>query len=213
MNRPHFIFTAVMISMLFFSCSGSDETKEIPEGEQAYNEFRSFVVATEEDAESDEQIEIKDTTVAQQEIDSLKTHYDTLTLRVDKYVTQYTPPQREELLDLRERFKSAVDKKQKKNEEASRRYKLRRQLLGIEVSSDDLTEITPDNIVTVYQNFVNTVSQEMSAYSESDWELIEGFWNALNNRKSGLQNQLKPADQRIIADKQEEFLVLNKRRS
>ncbi|WP_125185336.1 hypothetical protein [Botryobacter ruber] len=213
MTRSYFTFVAVAIALLSFSCSGSEEKNKIPEGEQAYNEFRSFVVATEEDAESEEQIDIKDTTIARQEIDSLRSQYDTLTLRVDKYVTQYIPPQREELLDLRERFKSAVDKKKQKNEEASRRYELRRKLLGIEISSDDLTEITPANIKTVYLNFVNTVSQEMSAYSESDWQLIEGFWNALNNRKSELQDKIEPADQRIIADKQEEFLVLNKRRS
>ncbi|MFT2008772.1 hypothetical protein ACMA1I_08875 [Pontibacter sp. 13R65] len=169
--------------------------------------MKQFVRQVEDDLQTD----LEDTTkIWEDEANRLKEEYHQLEDVVDNYIQHYPPQQRETIQDYKERFSIALSQKQKKYDDAQARYRLRQDLLGVEVVSEDLDRILPDNITATYQKFVNTVVQNKEVYTPRDWELIQGWWTALNTRKSQLQDQLRPADELAIAQKQSEFQELIK---
>ncbi|WP_187263662.1 hypothetical protein [Pontibacter beigongshangensis] len=200
-----FYFASLLVFSLLLSCAESKDNKLKAEGEKAYEDLKEFVTKVENMAAAD----LEDTTLIWENMaGELKEKYYHLEEEVDGYIEIYTPQQRETIQDFKERFRIALNNKQKNFDDARARYRLRQDLLGTEAVSEDLSLINAENITATFQKFVNTVIKNKDVYTPRDWEMIEGWWTALNDRKVKLQEQLRPADEEAIAKKQAEYLEL-----
>lgn len=78
----------------------------------------------------------------------------------------------------------------------------RMSLLGENYLDDDMkfTWINKDNILSVYQNFVDTVVTNKDTYSREDWDEIKLLYEAIDTRKNTVENEgLTGTDNRSIA--------------
>lgn len=79
---------------------------------------------------------------------------------------------------------------------------LRTSLLGNNYTNGDMTFtwINKDNILSVYQNFVDTVQANKDSYSREDWDEIKLLYEAIDTRKNVVENEgLTSSDNRKIA--------------
>ncbi|WP_299990601.1 hypothetical protein [uncultured Pontibacter sp.] len=187
------------------SCADKEQNQSDTGKESAYQEYREFVLATEQQANSNDQSSLQEW---DGEVRELKESYLTHESRIMQYSDAYEPERREEIEELRRRYDAAIQKLQERHEDVSRRYQLRQEMLGIDVESDDLSEITTANLAATYQHFVNTLDQNKAQYSGRDWEMIEGWWNALQNRTKELAQSLSPADRSAIAESEKRYLQI-----
>jgi hypothetical protein len=84
-------------------------------------------------------------------------------------------------------YKTEVEKSKMKME----KEELRKALLGEEHIGEDLTFnwVNKDNILQVYENFVNTVQQNKDHYSREDWDEIKLLYEALDSRKNTVEKE------------------------
>jgi len=69
--------------------------------------------------------------------------------------------------------------------------------IGIDMNFD---WVGKDNILSVYDNFVTTASDNKDAYTREDWDEIKLLYEALDSRKNTVENEgLTSADNRKIA--------------
>ncbi|WP_137759516.1 hypothetical protein [Pontibacter sp. SGAir0037] len=171
-------FFLLLTLPLYFSCSSGSSTDK--EAEQAYQDLRNFVADVEQDTAM-----ATDVTEAawEEEADQLLEEYSKHESKADEYREHYSVEKREEIKALEERFELAYEKRQKLYDDVSRRYRLRQDMLGVEVAADDLSTIQADNITATYQKFINTLHSNKELYTARDWEHIEGWWSALNDRR------------------------------
>jgi hypothetical protein len=59
--------------------------------------------------------------------------------------------------------------------------------------------VNKDNILGIYQNFVNTVDNNKDAYSREDWDEVKLMYEALDSRKIQLKRRSSGDDNRKIA--------------
>jgi hypothetical protein len=60
--------------------------------------------------------------------------------------------------------------------------------------------INKDNILSVYQNFVDTAQENRDSYSREDWDEIKLLYEAIDTRKNTVENEgLTGSDNRKIA--------------
>jgi hypothetical protein len=101
-----------------------------------------------------------------------------------------------------EEFKTAViSEKEKLAENDSKTVKYKT-LLGPNYVSDDLqfNWVNKDNILSVYDNFVNTVQKNKDSYSREDWDEIKIVYEALDSRKNTVEKEgLTSSDNNKIA--------------
>jgi hypothetical protein len=78
---------------------------------------------------------------------------------------------------------------------------LRDRLFGEGKISDDMqfAFVTGDNILGVYQNFVDAVAANKSNYTREDWDEINVLYEALDTRKNAVEKDLKTSDNLKIA--------------
>lgn len=75
-------------------------------------------------------------------------------------------------------------------------------LLGKNYPNDDMKFewVNKDNILSVYQNFVDTAEANKDSYSREDWDEIKLLYEAIDTRKNTVENEgLNSADNRKIA--------------
>jgi len=99
-------------------------------------------------------------------------------------------------------FKAEVKAETEAMEAAKLKMMMRQSLLGAGFSGGDMkfTWINKDNILGVYQNFVDTVEKNKDSYSREDWDEIKLLYEAIDTRKNTVENEgLTSSDNRKIA--------------
>lgn len=183
---------------LLVSCRTDDKSTD--SNEQAYLDYKNFVTQV----ESDTVVNESDLGTAwESRTDSLiqesERHRKGMVDRLDGYEAE----RREEVNAFDERLQAAFEERQRKYDEVSYRYKLRREMLNMEVSEDDMSNINASNIADTYEHFLSTLRDKLPDFTAKDWELTEGWWSALRNRRQEISNEISQADQQRI-DKQQE---------
>jgi len=81
------------------------------------------------------------------------------------------------------------------------RTRLRNSLFGEgKVGADmQFNFVTPENIVSVYENFVNTVEANKDNYSREDWDEIKVLYEALDTRKNEVEKDISSKENLKIA--------------
>lgn len=101
-----------------------------------------------------------------------------------------------------EQFKSNVLAEKEKLDYESQKNRVRVALLGSNYVEDDMKFewINKDNILSVYENFVNTVEKNKDSYSREDWDEIKLIYEAIDSRKNTVENEgLTSSDDMKIA--------------
>ncbi|WP_445737442.1 hypothetical protein [Mariniflexile sp.] len=101
-----------------------------------------------------------------------------------------------------ENFKAEVVAEHERMEMENDKMMIHHSLLGSEHESGDMKFewINKDNILGVYQNFVDTVEKNKDSYSREDWDEIKLLYEAIDTRKNTVEKEgLSSADNRKIA--------------
>lgn len=101
-----------------------------------------------------------------------------------------------------ESFKTQVEQEAQANSAANSKQNIRQILIGEDYNGDDMsfTWINKDNILGVYQNFVDTVDKNKDSYSREEWDEIKLLYEAIDTRKNTVENEgLTGEDNRKIA--------------
>ncbi len=183
------------ISMLVVSCN--TENGAADESELAYQDYKNFVAQVEKDTVVTE-IDLGNTW--EMDTDTLQMLYDKYQKSANEKMDNYDPERQEEVKAFAGRLAIATKKRQEKYNEVSHRYELRKKIMGMEVSEDDMSQITAANLVSTYQHFISTLQSNLKDYEMRDWQLIEGWWNALNNRRQAVSSELQPSDLETISE-------------
>jgi len=115
-------------------------------------------------------------------------------------------------------LKATYETKLKENEAAEKqaaatpdyRQVLRNRLFGEGKIGSDMKFgfVTADNIKSVYENFVNTVSDNKNNYTREDWDEIKVLYEALDTRKNAVEKDLSTADNLKIAGLKVRFAAI-----
>ncbi len=127
----------------------------------------------------------------------------------------------EDKIDFEEKIKNAELKyetlrqnimaQKEKLEAQNQKNKIKKTLLGSNYVDGDMTFkwINKDNILSVYENFVNTVQKNKDSYSREDWDEIKLLYEAIDSRKNTVENEgLSSADNIKIAGLKLKFAPL-----
>ncbi|WP_372753120.1 hypothetical protein [Mariniflexile sp.] len=101
-----------------------------------------------------------------------------------------------------EKYKAEVTAEHERMEAENSKMMIRKSLLGSEYTGGDMqfAWINKDNILSVYQNFVDTVEKNKDSYSREDWDEIKLIYEAIDTRKNTVENEgLSTSDNTKIA--------------
>ena len=101
-----------------------------------------------------------------------------------------------------ETYKAKVIAEHERMEAEKSKMKMRESLLGSHYTGGDMAFawINKDNILNVYQNFVDTVEKNKDTYSREDWDEIKLLYEAIDTRKNTVEKEgLTSSDNRKIA--------------
>ena len=99
-------------------------------------------------------------------------------------------------------FKAKVKAETEAMQAENLKVMMRQTLLGTGFDNNDMkfTWIHKDNILSVYQNFVDTVEKNKDSYSREDWDEIKLLYEAIDTIKNTVENEgLTSEDNRKIA--------------
>lgn len=199
----------LLLPYLLTSCQGKDAEKAAA-GQEALASYREHVTAFAQDSLSETELRAlhqaeNDSLAWEKAKANLRQEYETQRERLQQHQEHLTPAERTEAEQLDQTYHNALGARQLQFEDASLRYKLRRELLGMEVKEDDMSSITPDNIGPTFQRFVSAVERNAASYQNREWLLIQGWWSALNSRYRELENQIPQGVKKTVAQAQNQY--------
>lgn len=103
---------------------------------------------------------------------------------------------------LREKYKLNIQKQKEASEyEASvnkARQAVRHDLFGERIT-DNWNFVTPANVVSIYENFVDKVRRNGDNYTDTDWSEVRSLWKSLNERKDEIDKDMSTKDNAKVA--------------
>ena len=176
-------FTIVLCMFCFVLTSCIDEKREL--AKQNIDEYTSYVDSISnlelaeassnwiniENGYNSSKFTAKENLTEIKENESLISDIDDATLKYEEFKVELADKERQAIL------------MQKNN--------LRMSLLGKNYSNDDtkFQWLNKDNILNVYQNFVETVEINKDNYSREDWDEIKLLYEAIDTRKNTIENE------------------------
>ena len=90
-----------------------------------------------------------------------------------------------------EDFRKEVEREVQANSMANSKQNIHQILIGKNYNGDDMsfTWIDKDNILGVYQNFVDTVNENKDSYTRAQWDSIKLLYEAIDTRKNTVENE------------------------
>ncbi|PKQ46095.1 hypothetical protein [Confluentibacter flavum] len=183
-----------LFALLFASCK--DEKAEI--AKQNVEEYTSYVdsIATLEYAEAYSNWESIE--------DGYNNHKSMASVDIDDNEERVVLLENVDNATLKyETYKTNLIAEKEKEDIRTSKSNFRKTLLGANYddSGDMAFEwINKDNILSVYETFVNTVQTNKDSYSREDWDEIKLLYEAIDTRKNTVENEgLTSSDNRKIA--------------
>ncbi|WP_303311150.1 DUF6565 domain-containing protein [Hymenobacter sp. BT730] len=208
-NALAVILLAGGVSFTHSSCTRSDKKEVSQEGEQAYNDFKTFVTDAETKSEN-----VANETEADynQETTQLKSDFDTKVAAVDKYADQYDDARRQEIEQLRTRYTTAYDKRDMtwKNR-ASATTTATGTTTAVKMGkyykpmTSEYAAVTPQNVRAKYEAFTAMVKENENRYDIDDWRNVNADWQALDARYDQIKDQVSTADREEITKEKAKY--------
>lgn len=193
MKKIQLTFVMIMAAIVFTSCK--DEKQELAQKSlDDYSRYVDSVSAVAEDkaAQNWEAIESDYAQLKADAETSLANASDKAKLQTSFENTE----------GKYEEFKTKVISEKEKLDAADSKTVIYKSLFGPSYVSDDMkfNWVNKDNILSVYDNFVNTVQKNKDSYSREDWDEIKLVYEALDTRKNTVEKEgLSSDDNRKIA--------------
>jgi hypothetical protein len=202
------ILLAGGVSFTHSSCTRSEQKEVSQEGEQAYNDFKTFVTDAETRAENAANETEAD---FNQETTQLKSDFDAKVAAVDKYADQYDDARRQEIEQLRTRYTTAYDKR-------DMAWKNRASAAGTTATTttvkmgkyykpmtSEYAAVTPQNVRAKYEAFTAMVKANENRYDIDDWRNVNADWRTLDERYDAIKDQVSTADREEIAKEKAKY--------
>ncbi len=213
-NLSKNVFTLLIASGLLFAsaaCSRTEKetttttnTSTTAESDEAFSNYRTFV----EEADRDTAYVYDSQRDWNKELSDRETAYNERWANVEKYSADYDEARRAELESLRTRYNTNWETRRETYTSYGRAGTMRQELLTIKDDATDLSSLTPANIRAAYENFVKTVENNKSNYTNADWQIVEQSWNELDNRKNAIQAQLSDKDKYEIGKAKTKYIAM-----
>lgn len=193
MKKRNLFLGAVIISLAFTSC----KDEKVTAAEKSVDTYVVYVdsIGNIEAAEAkanwqaiNDSYQIK-VTEAEMALDNLK-EKEAAQTRIDESKAKF------------EALKAQMEADMQAEAMANSKQLLRNALFGEGKIGDDMNFdwVNKDNILAVYENFVNVADANKDNYSREDWDEIKLMYEALDSRKNTVENEgLSSADNRKIA--------------
>ena len=97
-----------------------------------------------------------------------------------------------------------------KEQKMAMEVKLVKNLYDVMLTDDsnfDLMLVTEDNITPIYKSFVDELDNNKDDYTKEEWDEVNVLWDALNERKDKLEDQLPAAEKLEIAKLQARYVA------
>lgn len=193
MNTNKFLIASVVMAAIFTSCGESPNSI----AQEKVNKYSFYV-------DSVSNVETKDLATNWKDVESNYKNYkmeanDAL-LTID-----YNPELQRDINKTTKKyedFKSNLKKEIAVKSELDSKQIIRKTLLGKDFNGSDMTYawINKDNILSVYQNFVDKVEKNKDSYSRENWDEIKLMYEAIDTRKNTVEKEgLSSEDNRKIA--------------
>ena len=189
MKNLKITFVLIATAIAFTACKDENQTKA-NESLVTFTKYTDSVsnIAEDKASENWEAIESKYGELKMNAEISMSAAKDTPTLQLDfdKTAMKY------------EDFKSKVITEKEKNQKTGMYITL----LGPSYVNDDMqfNWVNKNNILSVYENLVNTVQKNKDSYSREDWDEIKLVYEALDTRKNTVEKEgLSSSDNMKIA--------------
>ncbi len=206
MKKINLIITAIAVAIGFSACTTKDETTK-----QDVETLSVYV----------DSVETASTVYTKANWDEIEAGYNARMANADKAMDKMEAAEKERVEASKVKFatlRSRYEIKLKEGEMvvvtppagADYRLVLRNKLFGEGKIGADMkfNSITAQNILGVYDNFVNTVATNKDSYTREDWDEIKVLYEGLDSRKNEVEKDLKSADNRKIAGLKVRFATL-----
>lgn len=138
--------------------------------------------------------------------------YEEKRQRVEAKAAQLDDKLKAEYAELQNDYAELKEKYTAERARMKDNYKvvLRTALFGEGVIGDDMSFnfMTAANAASVYETFVNTVSNNKDTYTREDWDEIKVLYEAMDTRKNEIEKELSAADNRSIAAQKIRFVAI-----
>lgn len=186
------ISSLVIIAMLMFvSC---DNTQRELDAE--VNEFDSWVEETGNDFEQGAEEGWQETEQAWNET---QREYNEMVNNLEGKTAEMKEETRENYMQAKRDFEQMQSEME---HEVTRRKGMAEieTVMMVEDPDEGLTNVTEENIVDVYRQFVNTVDNYKQQWTAQQWNVLEQYWDMLNNRKNEVEDQISGEENGEIAE-------------
>ncbi|CAM4428129.1 hypothetical protein [Flavobacterium terrigena] len=181
-NYIKLIFTVAFVSTTFVSCK-NEEQEHAKRAVEEYNKYVDSIsrIADSEALANWESIQIDlDKAKAKAEV-SLERVSDKKALQssVDKVSTKY------------DAYKNHLLAQKQKEKALRRKNTIRTALFGEASLTNDMKFewVNKRNILTVYEDFIETIQENKYSYSREDWDEIKALYEALDSRKNEVEKE------------------------
>lgn len=125
-------------------------------------------------------------------------------------VAELSDEEKQKVEESKARYVALKTTYEAKIKESDYRTRLRNSLFGEgRVGADmQFNFVTADNILSVYENFVNTIEANKDTYSREDWDEIKVLYEALDTRKNEVEKDLSSKDNLKIAGLKVKFSAI-----
>ena len=193
MKNIKLIFGILTVAVSVTSCKNKDQKQ----AEKSVEKYEMYVDSISKVAQKDamgnwEKIEAKyaETKVEAEIAIEKAENKEELSTIINDYSLKY------------DEFKTTIVAEKSKMEATARTSKIRISLLGNSAIGNDMqfAWVNKDNILGVYDNFVNTVEKNKNSYSREDWDEIKLLYEAIDTRKNKVEKEgITGEDNRKIA--------------
>ncbi|MEW5677280.1 DUF6565 domain-containing protein [Flavobacterium enshiense] len=202
MKNVKFYITVVTVAAVMISCK--DEKKE--NADKNVSNYAAYV-------DSVSKIDTKTATENWEEIDAAATLKKS---EAEASITEVSDKSQYEAKitassNKYDEFRVILEAEKQKSVTADNKKTIRQSLFGgMEIGDDmNFNWVTKDNIASVYDNFVTTVSNNKDSYSREDWDEIKLLYEALDAHKNTVEkNGLSGKDNLKIAGLKVKFSTL-----
>lgn len=201
------------LSFTQISCTENQQKEASQESDQAYNDFKNFVDETEMKAQNAANETEAD---YERETAQLEADYDAKLAAVDRYADSYDDQRKQELDQLRNRYTTASDARtttwtSRPATTADGTAAVPTDGTTVKMGqyykpiTTEIAVMTPQNALTKYNAFVNTVDRNKNSYDIDDWNNINADWRAMDARYDQIKDRISDADKRQIAEEKGKY--------
>ncbi|KAA6434620.1 DUF6565 domain-containing protein [Rufibacter glacialis] len=220
LQKHTFVYAATFsLAFVQLACSKTEKTDTkttttttTTTKDQAYDDYKNYVTTLESDVERGWDSTATD---ADQRMTQWKNDYETRRNALSQYEADFDDNQRKEYAELETRYNTAWATREQQYNTWRQTHQGAGMAAGdstkrasFSLDGNKIPTYTATDIRRAYEDFVAHVETNKSGFSNSDWRLVEKYWNQLDDRKNAIQSQLTDKDKWEIAKAKTKYVTM-----